>query len=95
MNENIKLLLEKLNKDESIVAKLKEIKDPDEAYKLVSSVQGGFTKEEFVDAMKKLGSAGDGELSDEDVAAAAGGSSSDILSRVESLAMSSAVSTSV
>ena len=96
MNENIKLLLEKLNKDESIVAKLKEIRDPDEAYKLVSSVQGGFSKEEFIEAMQKLGGSGEGELSDADVAAAAGGmSTSSILSKVESLAMSSAVSTSV
>jgi predicted ribosomally synthesized peptide with nif11-like leader len=96
MNENIKLLLEKLNEDESIVAKLKEIKDPDEAYALVSSVQGGFTKEEFIDAMMKLGNADSNELSDEEVAAAAGGlSTSDIIRKTKSIALTSAVSTSI
>ena len=96
MNENIKLLIEKLSKDEAVTAKLKEIRDPDEAYKLVSSIQGGFTKEEFVDAMQKFANSAEGELSDTDVAAAAGGmSSSDIIRKSESLLMSSAVSTSV
>ena len=75
MNENIKLLLEKLGKDEAALAKLQAITDPDEAFALVSSIQGGFTKEEFIDTMKKVQAAGDGELSDSEVAAAAGGTS--------------------
>ena len=73
MNENIKVLLEKLSKDEATVAKLQAIKDPDEAYALVSSIQGGISKEEFIDTMKKLQGAAEGELSDSEVAAAAGG----------------------
>ena len=73
MNENIKALFEKLSKDEAVLAKLKEIKDPDEAYKLVSAIQGGFTKEEFFEAAKKINTAAEGELSDEEVSAAAGG----------------------
>ena len=75
MNENIKALLEKLSKDEAAVAKLQAIKDPDEAYALVSSIQGGFTKEEFIEAIKSLKDAGEGELSDDEIAAAAGGGS--------------------
>ena len=73
MNENIKVLLEKVSKDEAVIAKLKAIKDPDEAYALVSSIQGGFTKEEFIDTVKKIQAAAEGELSDEEVASAAGG----------------------
>lgn len=95
MNENIKLLVDKLSKDEAAVAKLKTIKDPDEAYALVSSIQGGFTKEEFIETMQKI--SGDGELSDDEVAAAAGGSASDVWSYVKSkgedLALTSAAST--
>ena len=95
MNENIKLLAEKLSKDEAVLAKLKAIKDPDEAYALVSSIQGGFTKEEFIETMKKIG--GEGELSDEEVAAASGGSASDVWSwakkKGEDLALTSAAST--
>jgi hypothetical protein len=75
MNENIKLLFEKLGKDEAALAKLKTITDPDEAYALISSIQGGFTKEEFIDAMKQVQASADSELSDADVAAAAGGTS--------------------
>ena len=97
MNENIKVLLEKLSKDEATVAKLQAIKDPDEAYALVSSIQGGISKEEFIDTMKKIQAAAEGELSDEEVAAAAGGSSSDVvswlISKGEDLALSSAAST--
>ena len=74
MNENIKLLFEKLGKDEAALAKLKTITDPDEAYALVSSIQGGYTKEEFIGIMKKIAEVTqEGELSDEDVSAAAGG----------------------
>ena len=75
MNENIKLLFEKLGKDEAAVAKLQAITDPDEAYKFVSAIQGGYTKEELIEAMSQLKGAGDGELSDAEVAAAAGGTS--------------------
>ena len=74
MNENIRVFLEKLDKDESVQAKMKAASSPEEAYALASSVQGGFTKEEFIAVMEKLMSAAkQGELSDEDVAAAAGG----------------------
>ena len=97
MNENIKLLIEKVSKDEAVLAKLKELRDPDAAYALVSGIQGGFTKEEFMDAMQKIAAAGEGELSDEEVSAAAGGSTSDFVSwakkKSEEFALSSAVTT--
>ena len=80
MNENIKILLEKLNNDQAAQAKLQAATDPDEAYALVSSIQGGYTKEEFIGIMKKIAEVTqEGELSDEDVFAAAGGfSTSDL-----------------
>lgn len=75
MNANIKELLVKLSKDEATVAKLQAVKDPDEAFALVSAIQDGFSKEEFMEAMKKIQAEGEGELSDEEVSAAAGGMS--------------------
>ena len=71
MNENIVLFLKQVEQDEALIAKLNAIKDPDEAYALAASVQDGFTKEEFISAMEQLNS---GELSDDDLAAMAGGS---------------------
>ena len=75
MNGNIRKFLEKVAQDPEIAAKLSAIKDPDEAYALASSVQDGFTKEEFVSAMEQLkASAENGEeLSDEDIGKMAGG----------------------
>ena len=78
MNENLKILFEKLEKDEAALAKLKAVKDPDEAYALVSAIQGGYTKDEFLDVVKQIQGAADGELSDNEVAAAAGGMSSSV-----------------
>lgn len=71
MNENIKLFLEKFAQDEELQAKFRSIKDADEAYAAASAVQGGFTKDEFVEAMTSLTQSG--EISDDDVAAVAGG----------------------
>lgn len=82
MNENIKALLEKLSKDEGALAKLQAVKSADEAYELVSAIQGGFTKEEFVETMEKLKAAGEGELSDDEVSAAAGGMNSIVESTI-------------
>ena len=45
MNENIKKLLEKVAQDPELSAKMRAIQDPDEAYKVASSLQDGFTKE--------------------------------------------------
>lgn len=75
MNGNIRIFLEKLGTDEAAQAKLQAAANPDEAYELARSIQGGFSREEFIDVMKKIASmTQEGELSDEEVEAAAGGS---------------------
>lgn len=73
MNENIRLFLEKISKDEESLAKMQSITDPDEAYAFAASIQDGFTKEEFIDTMNKLHAAQNGEISDEDLEKLAGG----------------------
>ena len=73
MNGNIQKFLEKLSQDPELIAKMGAIQDPDEAYRLASSVQDGFTKEEFITAMKELAAA-NGDLTDADLKKYAGGS---------------------
>ena len=73
MNENIKSLLEKIEADPDLQAKFTQAKDPDEAYAIASSVQEGFTKEEFIDAMTKIKAAMEENLTEEDLAKSAGG----------------------
>ena len=65
MNENIMLLLKKVEQDASLSAKFKNATNPDEAYALAASIQAGFTKEEFISAMEQLNNG--------DLAAIAGG----------------------
>ena len=72
MNENVKKCMEKVAQDSELTAKLSAIQDPDEAYRLASSVQDGFTKEEFIAAMKEL-TAVNGDLTDADMKKFAGG----------------------
>ena len=68
MNENIKMLMEKVQADKELQAKFAKLKDPEEAYKLAASVQGGFTKEEFIAEMKKISEERMDELSEDDIA---------------------------
>jgi predicted ribosomally synthesized peptide with nif11-like leader len=75
MNENIKAFLQKLAADEALQAQFKGIKDPDKAYELAASVQGGFSKDEFFTTMKELKSQMSRDLSDDDLEKAAGGDS--------------------
>jgi len=70
MNENIMLLLKKVEQDASLAAKFKDVTNPDEAYALAASIQAGFTKEEFISAMEQLNNS---DLSMNDMAAIAGG----------------------
>ena len=70
MNEKIKLFLQKVEGDEALAAKMRDIKNPDEAYALAASVQDGFTKEEFVAAMEGIRN---GDLSADDLGKLAGG----------------------
>ena len=53
MNENIVQFLKLVEKDSALAAKLSAMKDPEEAFALASSIQGGFTKEEFVTFLPK------------------------------------------
>lgn len=73
MNENIKALLEKVSGDEGLLAKFSACKSVDEAFELAKELVGGFTKEEFVEAMSALNEADSGDISDGDLTAAAGG----------------------
>ncbi len=79
MNENIKKLLEKVEKDKELQAKFEKVKELDEAYKLAASVQGGFTKEEFVEWAREVSKASVQDMSDKDIEKIAGGLPNNIL----------------
>ncbi len=70
MNENLVIFLKKASEDEELATKLRAVRNPDEAYSLAASVQGGFTKEEFVQTMTQLNSQ---DLSAADISAISGG----------------------
>jgi predicted ribosomally synthesized peptide with nif11-like leader len=77
MKEELKLFIKKALEDVELQEKMQACHSPEEAYAVASSVQEGFTFEEFVDAMRILNDFAnqneDLELSDEDLAMAAGG----------------------
>ena len=74
MNENIKKFLEKLSLDQEAQAKFLATKDPDEAYRLASAIQDGFTKEEFIAAMEEMAKEAKlDEINDNDLNTLAGG----------------------
>lgn len=70
MNEKVIQFLKKVEQDEALAAKFQGITNPDDAYALAASVQDGFTQEEFISAMEQINN---GELSQDDLAAMAGG----------------------
>ena len=72
MNESIKKFMEKAAQDPELAAKMSAIQDPDEAYRLASSVQDGFTREEFITAMEELKTVNN-DLTDADLKQFAGG----------------------
>ena len=84
MNENIKILLDKVSGDDALLAKFSACKTVDEAYDLASSLVGGYTKEEFCEVMTALNAADDADISDEDLAEAAGGNVETMLSPIDS-----------
>ena len=94
MNENIKKFLEKVARDPELTAKMRAVQDPDDAYRLASSVQDGFTEEEFISAMEQIKATIDasGTLSEDDIRKMAGGVD---WSLVSSAVSGSAVSVSV
>lgn len=73
VNENLKAFVERMFKDEDLASRMAACKSPEEAYALASSEQEGFTFEEFTEAMTALRDAYSQEISDEDLARAAGG----------------------
>ena len=73
MNENIQKFLEQFLSDEALQAKFSAVKTPDEAYELAKTIQDGFTKEEFLEAAQQLAALDEADITDEDLAAAAGG----------------------
>jgi predicted ribosomally synthesized peptide with nif11-like leader len=82
MNENIKLFLEKMAADPELQARFAQLKDPDEAYELASSIQPGFTKEEFITEMTKIKEAMEEDLTDADLAKSSGGDAGDVVASV-------------
>ena len=80
MNENIKKLIQKVALDKDLQAEIKSITNPDEAYEFAITIQDGFSKEEFIEVMKKLSeSTSDSEeLTDEEVAGVSGGNATTI-----------------
>ena len=79
MNENIKKFLEKVEADQELQAKLSQIRDPEEAYKLAASLQSGFTQDEFVTEMKKIYVEATKDLSEDDIAKVAGGADTSLI----------------
>ena len=73
MNENVKALLTRIAESEELQAKFAELDTPEKAYEFAKSLQDGFTQEEFLDAVAALNEADEGDISDEALAAAAGG----------------------
>ena len=73
MNENIKIMLEKLIKDEETQKKLAATRDPDEAYAIASALHGGYTKEEFFTVMQAIQEQQAASLDEADLAKTAGG----------------------
>ena len=71
--ENIKKFLAKVEQDQELQAKFAQLRDPEEAYRLATSVQEGFTKEEFATEMMRLYEEATRDLSEEDIAMVAGG----------------------
>ncbi len=73
MNENLVKLLQMIADSDELQAQFGNLATLDEAYELASKLQQGFTKEEFLDAVKALNEAADEDISDEELAATAGG----------------------
>lgn len=75
MNEQLKKVLGKLAEDPDLKEKMAGCKSAEEAYQVVSEVEGGYTMEEFQKAMEMIQKAvqKDHELTDNDLDGVAGG----------------------
>ena len=78
MNENIKTLLTQIAESEELQAKFAGLDTPEKAYELAKTLQDGFTKEEFLEAAKEIAEAQIDDVSDEELAAAAGGTDAEM-----------------
>lgn len=93
MKDEIILFLKKLTDDTDLQEKMAACRTPEEAYDIASSVQPGFTIEEFTEAMTAVKESIESSeaLSDEDLAKAAGGITSDDLDRIALTVMSASI----
>ena len=73
MNENIQALLQKVAESEELQSRFEKVSTPEEAYEIAKEIQGGYTREEFLEAAKALAEAANDDIDDADLAAAAGG----------------------
>ena len=73
MNEKLTALFQKIAESEDLQAKFAEFGTLEEAYEFARTLQDGFTKEEFVEVCKAAAEAATGDISDEELVAAAGG----------------------
>ena len=63
----------KITESEELQTKFSALSSPEEAYELAKEIQDGFTKEEFLESAKALPASMNEDISDEDLASAAGG----------------------
>ncbi len=95
MNENIRIMLEKLSQDEEAQKKLGAIRDPEEAYQLVTSIHGGYTKEEFIAVVTAIQKQMNQDLTAEDLSKAAGGEGTDASEVITNVLVSTATAASM
>jgi len=96
MNENIQKMLELLSQDEETMAKLYIIRDPDEAYALVTSIHGGYTKEEFIETMTAINDSINQDISSDDLNKVAGGRTKEQIKRTaENGAIGTGIATAI
>ncbi len=96
MNENIQIMLQKLCQDEEAQKKFSSLHDADEAYALALSIQDGYSKDEFIAAMRALHDQINSDLNAEDLVKTAGGVEAEDVGVTAGIsAASSAVGTAV
>ena len=74
MNEKLTALFQKIAESDELQAKFAEFGTLEEAYEFARTLQDGFSKEEFLEVCKAVAEAATGDISDEELVAAAGGS---------------------
>lgn len=72
MNENIQALVKRVMENEELQSQFEKLETPEEAFELASKLQDGFTKEEFLEAVKGFAAFNE-DITDDELAAIAGG----------------------